>query len=294
MKKTVFKGAGVALITPFKNGKVDWEAFEKLIDFQIENNTDALIICGTTGEAATMPDAEHIATVKYAVEYTKGRVPVIAGAGSNDTEHGIKLCQEMEKAGADALLLVTPYYNKCTQKGLIEHYKRTAEAVNLPCILYNVPGRTGVDIKPSTVKELAKIDNIVGIKEASGKLEAVTAIRNLCGDDFAIYSGNDDITVPIMSMGGLGVISVLSNIMPKETHDMCQAALDGDFKTASKIQVETVDLVNALFIEVNPIPVKTAAYLMGMCDIEMRMPLCEMEEANLEVLKSEMKRHNLI
>lgn len=294
MKKTVFKGAGVALITPFKNGKVDWEAFEKLIDFQIENNTDALIICGTTGEAATMPDAEHIATVKYAVEYTKGRVPVIAGAGSNDTEHGIKLCQEMEKAGADALLLVTPYYNKCTQKGLIEHYKRTAEAVNLPCILYNVPGRTGVDIKPSTVKELAKIDNIVGIKEASGKLEAVTAIRNLCGDDFAIYSGNDDITVPIMSMGGLGVISVLSNIMPKETHDMCQAALDGDYKTASKIQVETVDLVNALFIEVNPIPVKTAAYLMGMCDIEMRMPLCEMEEANLEVLKSEMKRHNLI
>ena len=294
MKKTVFKGAGVALITPFKNGKVDWEAFEKLIDFQIENNTDALIICGTTGEAATMPDAEHIATVKYAVDYVKGKVPVIAGAGSNDTEHGIKLCQEMEKAGADALLLVTPYYNKCTQKGLIEHYKRTAEAVNLPCILYNVPGRTGVDIKPSTVKELAKIDNIVGIKEASGKLEAVTAIRNLCGDDFAIYSGNDDITVPIMSMGGLGVISVLSNIMPKETHDMCQAALDGDFKTASKIQVETVDLVNALFIEVNPIPVKTAAYLMGMCDIEMRMPLCEMEEANLEVLKSEMKRHNLI
>ena len=294
MKKTVFKGAGVALITPFKNGKVDWEAFEKLIDFQIENNTDALIICGTTGEAATMPDAEHIATVKYAVDYVKGRVPVIAGAGSNDTEHGIKLCQEMEKAGADALLLVTPYYNKCTQKGLIEHYKKTAEAVNLPCILYNVPGRTGVDIKPSTVKELAKVDNIVGIKEASGKLEAVIAIRNLCGDDFAIYSGNDDITVPIMSMGGLGVISVLSNIMPKETHDMCQAALDGDFKTASKIQVETVDLVNALFIEVNPIPVKTAAHLMGMCDIEMRMPLCEMEEANLEVLKSEMKRHNLI
>ncbi|MBR3943319.1 MAG: 4-hydroxy-tetrahydrodipicolinate synthase [Clostridia bacterium] len=294
MKKTVFKGAGVALITPFKNGKVDWEAFEKLIDFQIENNTDALIICGTTGEAATMPDAEHIATVKYAVDYVKGRVPVIAGAGSNDTEHGIKLCQEMEKAGADALLLVTPYYNKCTQKGLIEHYKKTAEAVNLPCILYNVPGRTGVDIKPSTVKELAKVDNIVGIKEASGKLEAVVAIRNLCGDDFAIYSGNDDITVPIMSMGGLGVISVLSNIMPKETHDMCQAALDGDFKTASKIQVETVDLVNALFIEVNPIPVKTAAHLMGMCDIEMRMPLCEMEEKNLEVLKSEMKRHNLI
>ena len=294
MKKTVFKGAGVALITPFKNGKVDWEAFEKLIDFQIENNTDALIICGTTGESATMPDAEHIATVKYAVDYVKGKVPVIAGAGSNDTEHGVKLCKEMEKAGADALLLVTPYYNKCTQKGLIAHYKKMAEAVSLPCILYNVPGRTGVDIKPSTVKELAKIDNIVGIKEASGKLEAVTAIRNLCGDDFAIYSGNDDITVPIMSMGGLGVISVLSNIMPKETHDMCQAALDGDFKTASKIQVETVDLVNALFIEVNPIPVKTAAYLMGMCDIEMRMPLCEMEEANLEVLKSEMKRHNLI
>ncbi len=294
MKKTVFKGAGVALITPFKNGEVDWKAFEKLIDFQIENKTDALIICGTTGEAATMPDAEHIATVKHAVEYTKGRVPVIAGAGSNDTEHGVNLCKEMEKAGADALLLVTPYYNKCTQKGLIEHYKRMAEAVSLPCILYNVPGRTGVDIKPSTVKELAKIDNIVGIKEASGKLEAVIAIRNLCGDDFAIYSGNDDITVPIMSMGGLGVISVLSNIMPKETHDMCQAALDGDFKTASKIQVETVDLVDALFIEVNPIPVKTAAYLMGMCDIEMRMPLCEMEEANLAVLKKEMKRHNLI
>ncbi|MBQ2968387.1 MAG: 4-hydroxy-tetrahydrodipicolinate synthase [Clostridia bacterium] len=294
MKKTVFTGAAVALITPFKNGKVDFDAFEKIIDFQIENKTDALVICGTTGEAATMPDAEHVATVEHAVKYVNGRVPVIAGAGSNDTEHGVNLCKEMERVGADALLLVTPYYNKCTQKGLIAHYKKMAEAVSLPCILYNVPGRTGVDIAPSTVKTLSEIENIVGIKEASGKLEAVTAIRNLCGDDFAIYSGNDDITVPIMSMGGLGVISVLSNIMPKETHDMCVAALNNDYKTASKIQVETVDLVNALFIEVNPIPVKTAAHLMGMCDIEMRMPLCEMEDKNLEVLKAEMKRHNLI
>lgn len=288
MKKTVFTGSGVALITPFKDGKVDWSSLEKLIDFHLENKTDALIICGTTGESAAMPDSEHISVVKFAVDRVKGRIPVIGGAGSNDTAHGIKLAKGIEEAGADALLLVTPYYNKCTQKGLIAHYTVMAEAVSIPCILYNVPSRTGVNIEPKTAYELSKVENIVGIKEASGKLEAAIEIAKLCGEDFAIYSGNDDIVVPLMSMGAKGVISVLANVAPKETHDMCQAALDGDYETAKKLQIKYFDLINLLFCEVNPIPVKSAMEMMGFCGPEIRMPLSVLEDEHKELLKKEM------
>ena len=294
MKKTVFTGSGVALITPFKDGAIDWDSFKNLIEFQIANKTDALIICGTTGESAAMPDSEHISAVKFAVEVTNGRVPVIGGAGSNDTMHGIELAKGIEEAGADALLLVTPYYNKCTQKGLIAHYKMMAGAVKIPCILYNVPSRTGVNIEPKTAYELSKVENIVGIKEASGKLEAAEEIAKLCGEDFSIYSGNDDIIVPIMSIGGKGVISVLANLVPKETHDMCMACINGDFKTATKLQLKYFDLVNLLFCEVNPIPAKAAMNMMGMCGPEIRMPLSQMEDAHKELLRKEMIAHNLI
>ncbi len=294
MKKTVFKGSGVALITPFKDNQVDFDCLGKLIEFHIANKTDALIICGTTGESATMPDEEHIATVAYAVKKVNGRIPVIAGAGSNDTAHGANLCKKAQEAGADALLLVTPYYNKCTQKGLVEHYRKMVSEVSIPCILYNVPSRTGVNIEPKTVFELSKIENIVGIKEASGKLEATIEIAKLCGEDFAIYSGNDDIIVPMMSMGALGVISVLANVMPEQTHNLCQACLDNDFKAARKMQIEYLDLINALFSEVNPIPVKAAVHLMGMCGPEIRMPLSPMEAQHLEILKKELLAHKLI
>lgn len=294
MKKTVFTGSGVALITPFKDGKVDKEKLRALIEFHIANKTDALIICGTTGESATMPDSEHIDTVRFAVEVANKRIPVIGGAGSNDTNHGVKLAKGIEDAGADALLLVTPYYNKCTQNGLIAHYKKMAGAVSIPCILYNVPSRTGVNILPKTVYELSKIENIVGVKEATGNVSAAIEIAKLCGEDFSIYSGDDDITVPLMSIGAKGVISVLANLKPEDTHDMCQAALDGDFVTARKLQIKYYDLIKLLFCEVNPIPVKAALNLMGMCGKEIRMPLSEMEEENLEALKKEMVKHNLI
>ena len=294
MKKCVFKGSGVALITPFIDGHVDWESFEKLIEFHIANKTDALIICGTTGESATMPDEEHVATIKFAVEKVNGRVPVIGGAGSNDTAHGVKLAKAVADAGVDALLLVTPYYNKCTQKGLIAHYKMMAEAVSVPCILYNVPGRTGVNIAPKTVYELSKIDNIVAVKEASGKVEAAIEIAKLCGDDFGIYSGNDDINVPLMSIGAIGSISVLANVVPEDTHNMCKACLDGDYKKASELQKKYFDLINLLFCEVNPIPVKAAMNLLGMCGKEIRMPLSFMEDNNLELLKNEMKALNIL
>ncbi|MBR4030656.1 MAG: 4-hydroxy-tetrahydrodipicolinate synthase [Clostridia bacterium] len=294
MKKCVFKGSGVALITPFKDGHVDFEKFGDLIEFHIANKTDALIICGTTGESATMPDSEHIETIKFAVQKVAGRIPVIGGAGSNDTAHGVKLAKAVADAGVDALLLVTPYYNKCTQKGLIAHYKMMAEAVSVPCILYNVPGRTGVNIAPQTVYELSKVENIVGVKEASGKVEAAIEIAKLCGDDFAIYSGNDDINVPLMSIGAIGTISVLANVVPEDTHNMCKACLDGDYVTARELQKKYFDLINLLFIEVNPIPVKAAMNLLGMCGTEIRMPLSVMEDNNLELLKKEMKALNLI
>ena len=285
MKKTVFTGSGVALITPFKNGEVDFESLGELLQYHIDNSTDAIIVCGTTGESATMPDKEHLSVIEYAVKHVHGAVPVIAGAGSNDTKHGIELTKEAAHLGADAVLLVTPYYNKATQKGLIKHYTDTASAVDIPCILYNVPSRTGTDIKPSTVKVLSEVDNIVAIKEATGDIARAIQIRALCGDNMDIYSGNDDITVPILSAGGKGVISVVANIAPKETHDMVHLYLNGEREKALDIQVKMLDLINALFCEVNPIPVKTAMNLLGFKAGDLRMPLCEMEENTLAILK---------
>lgn len=286
MKKAPFIGSGVAIITPFNpDGSINFDKLGELIEFQIENKTDSIIICGTTGESATMPDAEHLSAIDYTVKKVAGRIPVIAGAGSNDTKHGVELATKAEKLGIDALLLVTPYYNKATQKGLIRHFTAYAEAVSCPIILYNVPGRTGVNIKPETALALSKIDNIVGIKEASGDIAQVAKIAQLCGPDFYIYSGNDDMIVPTMSLGGKGVISVLANVVPRDVHDMVYKFIEGDTEGALKLQLDTFELTEALFIEVNPIPVKTAMNLMGYEVGDLRMPLCEMDDKNLEILR---------
>lgn len=295
MKHTIFKGAAVALITPFNaDGSINYEEFGKIIDDQIKGGTDALVVCGTTGEPSTMPDEEHIEAMKFAVDYTKKRIPVIAGTGSNDTEYCIELSEKAEKMGADALLLVTPYYNKCTQKGLKLHYEAVAKKVDLPMILYSVKSRTGVNIAPETLAELSKIDNIVAVKEASGDISQVAKIASLCGDRLDIYSGNDDQIIPILALGGVGVISVLSNVAPRLTHDMVMDYLEGDREKALATQLSVIDLVDALFCEVNPIPVKTAMNLMGYNAGPLRLPLCEMEEKNLEILKAALKHHNLI
>lgn len=286
MKKTVFTGSGVALITPFKNGVVDYEALDQLLQYHLDNETDAVIICGTTGESATMPDKEHLAVVEYAVKKINGAIPVIAGTGSNDTAHGVELTKEAVNLGSDAVLLVTPYYNKATQKGLIKHYSLIADAIDVPCILYNVPSRTGTDIKPQTAKVLSEIDNIVAIKEATGDIARALEIKALCGDAMDIYSGNDDITVPILAAGGKGVISVIANIAPKDTHDMVHLYLNGEREKALDIQLKMLPLISALFCEVNPIPVKTAMNLLGFPAGELRMPLCEMEDKNVEILKN--------
>lgn len=295
MKHTIFKGAAVALITPFNaDGSINYEEFGKIIDDQINGGTDALVVCGTTGEPSTMPDEEHIEAMKFAVDYTKKRVPVIAGTGSNDTAYCIELSEKAEKMGADALLLVTPYYNKCTQKGLKLHYEAVAKKVDLPMILYSVKSRTGVNIAPETLAELSKIDNIVAVKEASGDISQVAKIASLCGDRLDIYSGNDDQIIPILALGGIGVISVLSNVAPRLTHDMVMDYLNGNTEKALATQLSVLDLVDALFCEVNPIPVKTAMNLMGYNAGPLRLPLCEMEEKNLETLKAALKHHNLI
>lgn len=286
MKNTVFTGSGVALITPFKDGKVDFESYGELLQYHIDNGTDAIIACGTTGESATMPDKEHLSVIEYAVKKVNGAIPVIAGTGSNDTHHGIELTKEAVRLGADAVLLVTPYYNKATQKGLVKHYEAITESVDVPCILYNVPSRTGTDIKPETVKILSEMKNIVAIKEATGDIARALEIKALCGDEMDIYSGNDDITVPILSAGGKGVISVIANIAPKDTHDMVQLYLDGEREKALAIQLKMLPLISALFCEVNPIPVKTAMNLLGFRAGDLRMPLCEMEEKNLQTLKN--------
>ena len=292
---SIFTGAGVALVTPMNaDGSVNFEKMKELIEFQIANNTDALIICGTTGEATTISDEDQIECVRFAKEVAAGRVPVIAGAGSNDTAHCIELAQACEKAGADGVLLVTPYYNKATQKGLILHYTAVAESINIPIILYNVPGRTGCNIAPKTVAELAKVKNIVAVKEASGNLSQVAEIAALVGPDFDIYSGNDDQILPVLSLGGKGVISVLSNVAPKETHDMVAKFLDGDVQGAIKLQLGAIELISALFCEVNPIPVKTALNLMGYEVGACKLPLCDMEPKNLETLKTAMKNYGLI
>ena len=292
---SVFKGAAVAIITPmFENGEVNYPKLGEIIEFQIANKTDAIVICGTTGEASTLSHEEHIEVIDYCVKKVAKRVPVIAGTGSNSTETAIYLSQEAEKSGADALLVVTPYYNKATQKGLILHYTAIANAINIPIILYNVPGRTGCNLAPKTVAELAKVPNIVAVKEASGNLSQVAEIAALVGPDFDIYSGNDDQILPVLSLGGKGVISVLSNVAPKQTHDMVAKFFEGDIKGSIKLQLDAIELISALFCEVNPIPVKTALNLMGYEVGACKLPLCEMEPKNLETLKTLNAGENVI
>ncbi|MCL1805913.1 MAG: 4-hydroxy-tetrahydrodipicolinate synthase [Clostridiales bacterium] len=291
----VFKGSGVAIVTPFgADGSIDFNEYEKLINFQLDNGTDAIITCGTTGEASTLTDDEQIEVIRFTVDTVKKRIPVVAGTGSNDTKHGVKLSVEAQKAGADACLIISPYYNKTTQKGLIQHIGAAAKAVDIPCIIYNVPGRTGMNIDPKTVKDLLQFDNIVGIKEASGNLAQIMDIAELCGDRMALYSGNDDNTIPILSMGGLGLISVVANVIPRDTHDMIMSYLSGDHETALRMQLRMLPLCRASMSEVNPIPIKAALGLMGYGAMHYRAPLCEMGEAAFEGLKAAMKDYGLI
>ena len=290
---SLFEGSGVALITPFKNNKVDYEKLSELIEFHIENKTDSIIICGTTGESSTMSDYEKKEIIKFTVDKVNKRIPVIAGTGGNNTSYAIELSKYAEEVGVDGLLLVTPYYNKATQKGLIEHYNAIATEVNIPIILYNVPGRTGVNILPKTVYELSKIKNIKAIKEASGNISQVAEIARLCGDEFYIYSGNDDMIVPVLSLGGKGVISVVANILPKETHDIVMKYLEGNVLQAKNSQLRMLDLINALFIEVNPIPVKTAMNILGMEVGNLRLPLTDMEDKNKKILIQAMEEYGV-
>lgn len=295
MKNTIFTGAAIAIITPMNaDGSINYDKLGELIDTQIENCTDAIVICGTTGEASTMTDEEHLECIRFAVKRTAGRVPVIAGTGSNDTRYAIELSKEAEEIGADALLLVTPYYNKSTQKGLIQHFTAIADAVNIPIILYNIPGRTGMNMEVSTIKELAKHKNIVAVKEASGNISYTAKLIAECGDEIDVYSGNDDMIVPIMSLGGKGVISVLSHVIPKQTHMMVQYCLENNYAEATKLQMEYLDLCNDLFIEVNPIPVKEAMNMIGFAAGPCRMPLCEMTDEHKAALRATLAKHGLI
>ena len=285
----LFKGSTVALVTPFtEDNNVNFEKLGELIEYHIENGTDALVVCGTTGEATTMSESEIFAVIKYTVEKVNKRIPVIAGTGSNNTMLSVHMSQEAEKLGVDGLLIITPYYNKTNEKGLKLHFETIANSVKLPIILYNVPGRTKVNIKPSVVAELAKIDNIVAVKEASGDLAQVAEIAKLVPKDFAIYSGNDDTILPLLSLGGSGIISVLANICPKETHDLVTKFFEGDIEGSKKLQLDMDALIAALFIEVNPVPVKTAMNILGFNVGDLRLPLAEMEETNLNVLKQEL------
>lgn len=289
MKQTIFKGAATALITPMnKDGSVNYKRLESLIEEQIVGGIDALVICGTTGEKSTLRYDEHVKVIEASAKAINKRVPLIAGTGSNDTVYSVELCDDAEKAGADAFLMVAPYYNKTSQTGLVAHYNYIADRVNKPIILYNVPSRTGVAIKPETYKELSKHPNIVATKEANGDLSSIAETRYLCGDELAVYSGNDDQIVPIMSLGGSGVISVLSNILPNETHNICKYCLDGDFAKASELQIKYTGLINALFCDVNPIPVKTAMNLLGLNAGPLRLPLCDMSEQNIKFLKEKL------
>ena len=294
MKKVIFEGCGTAIVTPFTDTGVNFEEFRKLIEFQIENEVDAIIVCGTTGEASTMTEEEKKETIKFAINLAKGRTKVIVGTGSNNTKLAVEMSKFAEEAGADGILVVTPYYNKTTQAGLIAHYTEIAKNVSLPIIMYSVPGRTGVNILPETCLELSKIENIVAIKEASGNLSQVAKIASLCRDDLAIYSGNDDQIIPVLSLGGKGVISVLSNVMPKYAHDMTKKYFEGNLSEATKMQLDVIDLTDALFVEVNPIPVKYALNLMGFDFGTPRLPLIELSDKNKELMKEVMKKHNLI
>ncbi len=292
-KTAIFTGAGVALVTPMHpDGRINHEKYRELIDFQIENGTDAIIAVGTTGEASTQNYQEHALALQTAIEHTAGRVPVIAGTGSNDTEHCIRLSTDAKAMGADGLLLVTPYYNKTSQRGLIAHYTKIANSVDMPMILYNVPSRTGVNIQPQTVATLYELPQVVAIKQANPDLAQTAQIAALC--DIDIYSGNDDLIVPMMSLGAKGVISVLSNVLPRETHEMCAAWLNGDVETAKRLQLTYLDLVNALFMDVNPIPVKEALNQMGFAVGDCRLPLYEMSDEMKQKLSAVLKKHGLI
>ena len=294
MKKTVFTGAATAIITPFKDNKIDFDSFARLIDWQIDEGIDAIVVCGTTGEASTLTDEEHKDAIAFAVKQVAGRVPVIAGTGSNDTAYAIEMTQFACEAGADAMLVVTPYYNKATQAGLIKMFTSIADASTKPVILYNVPSRTGCNILPATAAKLAEHDNIVAIKEASGNISQIAELAHLIGDKMDIYSGNDDQIVPILSLGGKGVISVLSNPMPKATSKICHDYFEGRHAESLKAQLDLLPFINALFCEVNPIPVKAAMAMMGFCENSLRLPLTEMEEAHAEKMAAIMKELGLI
>lgn len=292
----IFKGAGVAIVTPMQeNGQVNYEQFDKLLEFQIAGGIDAVIVCGTTGEASTLTHEEHLNVIRRCVETVAGRIPVVAGTGSNCTETAVYLSREAEKSGVDGLLLVSPYYNKATQSGLYAHFKTVADSVKVPILLYNIPGRTGCNILPETIVRLCReVENIVGVKEASGDIKQIAKLAALAGGCVDIYSGDDNQIVPIMSLGGLGVISVLANVAPRQTHDICRMFIDGDTKGSLKEQLRAMDMCDALFCEVNPIPVKKALEFMGMIDGTLRMPLTRMEEANAKRLEKAMKEYGLL
>ena len=293
----VFEGAGIALITPFnEDGSVNYEKLKELIEDQIANKTDAIIICGTTGEPSTLTIEEHLDVIEATVKHVNKRIPVIAGSGSNCTQTAVYLSTEAEKRGADGLLVVSPYYNKATQKGLIKHFSTVAASVKIPIILYNIPGRTGVTIQPETISYLVRnVENIVGVKEASGDMSAIAKMFHLCQDiDIAVYSGNDDQIIPIMSLGGVGVISVLSHVAPRQTHEMCRAMLDGDVKKAAKMQLDALDVINNLFTEVNPIPVKAAMNMQGKDVGGLRLPLTYMEEEHQKALEKSMREYGIL
>lgn len=295
MKNTIFTGAGVAIVTPMnKDGSVNFDCLSDILEEQIAGGTDAIITCGTTGESATLTDEEHKKVIRFTVEQVRHRIPVIAGTGSNHTDYAICLSKEAEETGADALLSVTPYYNKTSQRGLVAHFTAIADAVNIPMILYNVPSRTGVNISTETYKTLGKHKNIAAVKEASGSISAIAELIAECGDDLDVYSGNDNEIVPIMSLGGKGVISVLSNIAPKETHDICKACLDGDFTEGARLQLKYLELCKAMFMDVNPIPVKEAMNLMGKNVGECRLPLIKMEEEKINRLSEILKKAGLL
>lgn len=295
MKKIIFKGAGVALVTPMKeDGSINYDELERLINFQIDNGTDAIVTCGTTGESATLSEEEHQKVIEFTVKKVAGRIPVVAGTGSNSTETALSRSMDAEKLGVDGLLIVTPYYNKTSQQGLVEHYTYVADRVHTPIIIYNVPSRTGVNIKPETYKILSKHGNIVATKEASGDISSVAKIRAICGDDLSIYSGNDDQIVPMLALGGLGVISVFSNICPKECHTMIKEFFKGNTELSSKMQIKYLELMNAMFCDVNPIPVKEALDMIGFRCGECRMPLYRLSDENRRNVKNILKKYSLI
>ena len=291
---SIFKGSAVAIVTPFNDSGVNYGKLKELIEWHIDEGTDAIVICGTTGEASTMTNEERKKAIKFTVDVVNKRIPVIAGTGTNDTKASVEMSEYAQSVGVDALLVITPYYNKTNNKGLFKHFEAINNAVDTPIILYNVPSRTGVNITPIQLLELSKLKNIVAIKEASGNISQVAKMKALCKDNIDIYSGNDDQVVPIMALGGLGVISVLANIMPKAVHDMAITFLSGNTKKALQIQLDTLDIANKLFIETNPIPIKTALNLMGKDVGPFRLPLCDMDDKNLEMLKYSLKEYNLI